>query len=76
MSTTTEGVSPYYLLLCYDAPETDKGAIVCGTYRDGVDDPSKLSTAPAYVNVDLDDYRLARENGEWRFRHDRGLYKD
>jgi hypothetical protein len=76
MSTTTEVVSPYYLLLRYDAPEADKGAIVWGTYREGVDDPSYLSTAQAHVNVDLDEYRLAREKGEWRFRPDRGLYKE
>jgi hypothetical protein len=68
--------APYYLLLRYDAsPERDKGMIVCGTYRDGVDDPSRLQTAPAHVSVDLDDYRLAREPGEWRFRPDQGVFR-
>lgn len=65
--------SPYFLLLRYDNAE--KGAIVCGTHREGVDDPGKLRTAQAHVSVDLDDYRLAREAGEWRFRPGRGLYK-
>src|SRR5512132_3808157 len=69
-------VSPYYLLLRYDALEADKSAIVYGTYRERVDDPSDLSTAPAHVNVDLDEYRLAREDGEWRFRRDRSVYKE
>jgi hypothetical protein len=69
-------ISPYYLLLRCDEPAADKGAIVCGTYREGVDDPNILSTAPAHVNVDFDDYRLARENGEWRFRPDLGVYAD
>jgi hypothetical protein len=67
---------PYHLLLRYDAPEADQGATVCGTHREGVDDPSKLGTAPAHVSVDFDDYRLARETGEWRFRPDRGVYKE
>ena len=68
--------SPYYLLLRYDAPGAEKGPIVCGTHREGVDDPSNLRTAPAYVSVDFDEYRLARETGEWRFRPDRGVYKE
>jgi hypothetical protein len=68
--------SPYYLLLRYDAPEAEKGPIVCGAYREGVDDPSKLRTAQEHVSVDLDEYRLARETGEWRFRPDRGVYKE
>ena len=49
--------SPYYLLLRYDESNADKGAIVCGTHREGVDDPSKLRNAPAYARVDLDEYR-------------------
>jgi hypothetical protein len=68
--------SPYYLLLRYDESNADKGAMVCGTYREGVDDPSKLRTAPAYVSVDFDEYRLAREPGEWRFRPEEGVYKE
>lgn len=69
--------SPYYLLLRYDELNSDKGAIVCGgTYRDGVDDPSKLRAAPSHVRVELDEYRLAREHGEWRFRPQRGVYKE
>lgn len=68
--------SPYYLLLRYDQSNADRGAIVCGTHREGVDDPRKLRTAPAHVNVDVDEYRLAREPGQWRFRPDRGLYKE
>ncbi len=60
--------SPYYLLLRYDESNADKGAIVCGTHREGFDDPSKLRNAPAYARVDLDEYRLAREPGDWRFR--------
>ena len=59
--------SPYYLLLRYDESNADKGAIVCGTHREGVDDPSKLRNAPAYARVDLDEYRLAREPGEAGF---------
>ena len=68
--------SPYYLLLRYDESNADKGAIICGTYRDGVDDPSKLRAAPSHVRVELDEYRLAREHGEWRFRPQRGVYKE
>jgi hypothetical protein len=68
--------SPYYLLLRYDESNPDNDAIVCGTHREGVDDPSKLHTAPAYVRVDFDEYRLARESGEWRFRPDEGVYKE
>lgn len=49
------------LLLRYDESNADKGAIVCGTHREGVDDPSKLRNAPAYARVDLDEYPLARE---------------
>ena len=67
--------SPYYLLLRYDAPKGGEGAVVCGTHRAGVDDPRKLRTAQAHVNVDFDEYRLAREPGEWRFRPGKGLYK-
>lgn len=67
-------VSPYYLLLRFDA-KADQGAIVYDTYREGMDDPSKLRTAPMHVNVDVDEYRLARENTEWRFRLGRGVYK-
>lgn len=76
MYATIEAVSPYYLLLRCDEQEADKGAIVSGTYREGVDDPSILSTAPVHVNVDFDEYRLAWENGEWRFRPDRGVYEE
>ena len=68
--------SPYYLLLRYDECNADKGAIVCGTYRERVDNPSMLSAAPAHGSVDLDEYRLAREPGAWRFRLDRGLFKE
>lgn len=68
--------SPYYLLLRYDESNADKGAIVCGTHREGVDDPSKLRTAQTYVSVDFDEYRLAREPGEWRFRPEEGVYKE
>lgn len=68
--------SPYYLLLRYDEWNADKGAIVCGTHREGVDDPSKLRAAEEYVSVNFDDYRLARETGKWRFRPDRGVYKE
>ena len=39
------------------------------------EDPRKLRTAQAHVNVDFDEYRLAREPGEWRFRPGKGLYK-
>lgn len=68
--------SPYYLLLRYDESNADKGAIVCGTHREGIDDPSKLRTAQTYVSVDFDEYRLAREPGEWRFRPEEGVYKE
>lgn len=64
------------LLLRYDESNADKGAIVCGTHREGVDDPSKLRNAPAYARVDLDEYRLAREPGDWRFRPDEGVYEE
>jgi hypothetical protein len=68
--------SQYHLLLRYDESDAGKGAIVCGTHRQGVDDPLHLRTAPAHVSVDVDEYRLARGPGEWRFRTDIGLYKE
>lgn len=67
--------NPYYLLLRYDGPISE-GATVCGTYREDADDPSKLRSAPAHVSVQIDDYRLAREHDEWRFRPERGSYKE
>lgn len=45
MYATIEAGSPYYLLLRCDEQEADKGAIVSGTYREGVDDPELLSSA-------------------------------
>lgn len=64
----------YYLLLDSAPDEGNAPAQVCGTYRRGVDSPAVLESAAAYIAVDHDEWRLAREPGEWRFTPERGIY--
>lgn len=65
----------YYLLLLNDPQGSRRNFPVCGTYREGTDDPKELRSSAAHVRVDVADYRLAQEPGEWQFSSKRGLYK-
>lgn len=65
----------YCLLLLNDVQNLTGSYAVCGTYCEGLDDPSVLRNSSAHACVDAADYFLAQEPGEWRFSSERGLYK-